>query len=248
MSRCFFITGTDTDCGKTSVTELLLELFARAGLQTIAMKPVAAGCEITAEGLRNSDALKLQAAATIKLPYEEVNPVALAPAIAPHIAAEQFGVNVTVAELAKHWHALKKQKSDVFLTEGAGGWCVPLNATESFPDFVQQTQQEVILVVGMKLGCLNHALLTEQAIRAAGLKLRGWIANKPTSAPMMAYRANLKALEQRIQAPLLAELPYLTCLGDREVWLRQSNLVQLLNLTPADLHNSAERTVQVAGS
>lgn len=247
MSGCLFITGTDTDCGKTSVTELMLELFARAGLQTIAMKPVAAGCEITAEGLRNSDALKLQAAATMKLRYEEVNPVALAPAIAPHIAAEQFGVNFSVADLVRHWRALQERQTDVFLTEGAGGWCVPLNATESFPDFVKQTQQDVILVVGMKLGCLNHALLTEQAIHAAGLKLRGWIANQPTPTPMMAYRANLKTLKQRIQAPLLAEVPHLTCLGDREVWLRQSNLVQLLNLKSNERHDSAENSAQVVG-
>ncbi|MCL4409047.1 MAG: dethiobiotin synthase, partial [Gammaproteobacteria bacterium] len=172
MSGCFFVTGTDTDCGKTSVSELILELFARSGYRTLAMKPVAAGCEITAEGLRNSDALKLQAAATIKLPYEAVNPIALAPAIAPHIAAEQFGVEVKVEDLVEHWQKLQAQDADLMLTEGAGGWLVPLNERESFQDFVQQTGQDVILVVGMKLGCLNHALLTVAAIEAAGLKLR----------------------------------------------------------------------------
>ncbi|MCL5051068.1 MAG: dethiobiotin synthase [Firmicutes bacterium] len=226
MSGCFFVTGTDTDCGKTSVSELILELFARSGYRTLAMKPVAAGCEITAEGLRNSDALKLQAAATIKLPYEAVNPIALAPAIAPHIAAEQFGVEVKVEDLVEHWQKLQAQDADLMLTEGAGGWLVPLNERESFQDFVQQTGQDVILVVGMKLGCLNHALLTVAAIEAAGLKLRGWIANQASSTPIMAYKANLKTLKQRINAPLLAEVPHLTSLGDRELWLQRTELLE----------------------
>ncbi|RUO21694.1 dethiobiotin synthase [Aliidiomarina haloalkalitolerans] len=232
MSECFFVTGTDTDCGKTSVSELVLELLARSGYNTIAMKPVAAGCEITAAGLRNVDALKLQSAATVKLPYEAVNPIALAPAIAPHIAAEQFGVDVRVQDLVEHWRVLREQQPDFLVTEGAGGWLVPLNSTESFPDFVQQTGQDVILVVGMKLGCLNHALLTVAAIEAAGLKLRGWVANQATATPMMAYKANLKTLKQRIQAPLLAEVPHLTCLGDRELWLQRTDLLERLGYIP----------------
>ncbi|MBM7333213.1 MAG: dethiobiotin synthase [Alcanivorax sp.] len=178
LKGVFFITGTDTEVGKTWVGCRLLERARDAGLRCYGLKPVAAGCERTAEGPRNEDALNLMAASSVALPYEVVNPVALDAAIAPHIAAQQENRRITLAQLAGYVRgALNSHPADLVLVEGAGGWRVPLNDREMLSGLAVELNLPVIQVVGMKLGCINHALLTAEAIRADGLHYTGTVAN-----------------------------------------------------------------------
>ncbi len=209
MAQAFFITGTDTDAGKTSVAAGLLCAAKQQGCSTLAMKPVASGCDMSAEGLRNSDALALIAQSTVPLPYTQINPYAFAPAIAPHIAAQEAGVELSVADLYRTAQVMLQQQADFTLIEGAGGWRVPISATEFLSDFAIALQLPVILVVGVKLGCINHALLTAQAIINDGLELAGWVANvvDPSCARLA---ENLATLQQLMPAPCLAEVPHLT--------------------------------------
>lgn len=208
MTSTFFIAGTDTGVGKTLAAVALLEKARAAGLTTAAVKPVAAGCERHREGLRNSDALDLQRAMTLALSYDQVNPVALAPPVAPHIAAREAEVPVTAAGLAEHCRRVQGLGADLLLVEGAGGWRVPLNDDETLADLVRLLGLPVILVVGIRLGCINHALLTAEAIRADGIPLAGWIANTVDPA-ISRYRDNVEALAQRLQGPLLGEIPFM---------------------------------------
>ena len=207
MGKKFFIAGTDTDVGKTLVACALLEKARQEGLVTAAIKPVAAGCEQTPNGLRNDDALQLQQAMTLDLLYEQVNPVALEPAIAPHIAAEQVQKRLRVAQLSGFCRGVMMQRSDLLLVEGAGGWRVPLNSVETLADLAKDLQLPVILVVGMKLGCINHALLTAEAIARDGLPLAGWVANGVSE--MSAYQENLNTLKHLLPAPCLGIVPAL---------------------------------------
>src|SRR5690554_284247 len=209
MAQAFFITGTDTDAGKTSVAAGLLCAAKQQGCSTLAMKPVASGCDMSAEGLRNSDALALIAQSTVPLPYTQINPYAFAPAIAPHIAAQEAGVELSVADLYRTAQVILQQQADFTLIEGAGGWRVPISATEFLSDFAIALQLPVILVVGVKLGCINHALLTAQAIINDGLELAGWVANvvDPSCARLA---ENLATLQQLMPVPCLAEVPHLT--------------------------------------
>ncbi len=209
MAQAFFITGTDTDAGKTSVAAGLLCAAKQQGCSTLAMKPVASGCDMSAEGLRNSDALALIAQSTVPLPYTQINPYAFAPAIAPHIAAQEAGVELSVAGLYRAAQVILQEQADFILIEGAGGWRVPISATEFLSDFAIALQLPVILVVGVKLGCINHALLTAQAIINDGLELAGWVANvvDPSCARLA---ENLATLQQLMPAPCLAEVPHLT--------------------------------------
>ena len=209
MAQAFFITGTDTDAGKTSVAAGLLCAAKQQGCSTLAMKPVASGCDMSAEGLRNSDALALIAQSTVPLPYAQINPYAFAPAIAPHIAAQEAGVELSVADLYRTAQVILQQQADFTLIEGAGGWRVPISATEFLSDFAIALQLPVILVVGVKLGCINHALLSAQAILNDGLELAGWVANvvDPNCARLA---ENLATLQQLMPAPCLAEVPHLS--------------------------------------
>lgn len=209
MAQAFFITGTDTDAGKTSVAAGLLCAAKQQGCSTLAMKPVASGCDMSAEGLRNSDALALIAQSTVPLPYTQINPYAFAPAIAPHIAAQEAGVELSVAGLYRAAQVILQEQADFILIEGAGGWRVPISATEFLSDFAIALQLPVILVVGVKLGCINHALLTAQAIINDGLELAGWVANvvDPSCARLA---ENLATLQQLMPAPCLAEVPHLS--------------------------------------
>ena len=177
MKKRFFVTGTDTDAGKTFVSVLILEALKAAGHSTLALKPIAAGCDEIDGELRNDDALKLKAAMTNPLPYQQINPVALKSAIAPHLAAAEEGRRLSVDRLAGLIRGALMTPADVTLIEGAGGWLVPLNERETLGNLVAELQLPVILVVGVRLGCLNHALLTVQAVAAAGLTLVGWVAN-----------------------------------------------------------------------
>ncbi|MGK0500161.1 MAG: dethiobiotin synthetase [Oceanicoccus sp.] len=208
VAHRFFITGTDTDVGKTLVATALVVAANKRGLSTLAVKPVAAGCEQTEDGLRNEDALLLQQTMSLPLSYEQVNPVALAPAIAPHIAAEQMGKRLRVSQLAGYCRGTLMQRADFAVVEGAGGWRVPLNHRETLADLAQELQLPVILVVGVKLGCINHALLTAEAIAADGLTLVGWVANQLDEA-MPCYEENLLTLNSLIRAPCLGVIPRL---------------------------------------
>ncbi|MEE4244209.1 MAG: dethiobiotin synthase [Kangiellaceae bacterium] len=201
-----FITGTDTDAGKTFSTCLLAKYFNQQGLKTVCLKPVAAGAELINGELRNDDALKLRAASSEKLGYQQVNPICLEPAIAPHIAAEKIGQTLSIDRIEKSLN-IDQYSADKLLIEGAGGWLVPLNDHQSFADLALRLTKNVVLVVGMKLGCINHALLTVQAIRAAGGNCVGWIANQvdPT---MAVYQENLATLQKSIGVPLIATVDY----------------------------------------
>ena len=207
--HAFFVTGTDTDAGKTLVTQGLLEAVNRAGLRTFGLKPVAAGCEQTPDGLQNDDALKLQAAANVKLPYEQVNPIALEPAIAPHIAAQKIGKPLSASRLAGYCQGAMLQPVDCVFIEGAGGWRVPLNSRETLAQLAIELNKPVILVVGMKLGCINHALMTAECIRRDGLTLAGWVANR-VDPEMSEFEANLDTLKAMIPAPLLGVVEHLS--------------------------------------
>ncbi|MBV1874797.1 MAG: dethiobiotin synthase [Gammaproteobacteria bacterium] len=207
MKKCFFITGTDTDVGKTFVATKLLKEFNARGLSTAALKPVAAGCEKIDGQWRNDDALLLQKAAAINLPYSVVNPFAFPAAIAPHLAAKDFGVAMSVASVAEACKPGLAQSADVILIEGAGGWHVPLNNTERFSDLVIAEKWPVILVVGLRLGCINHALLTIEALNSSGLNVAAWVANCVD--PHMPHQAeNIDTLKQFIAAPCLGVVPF----------------------------------------
>ena len=203
MTQRFFITGTDTGVGKTYVSCQLLRNLKAQGKSTIALKPLASGCADTTEGLRNEDALLLQQAATVKLNYTDINPFAFEPPIAPHIAANLCGASVSAKKMADACQPAFCHPADFYLIEGAGGWQVPLNADETWPDFVKRIDAEVILVVGMRLGCINHALLTVQSIQQSGCHLAGWVAN--CLEPKLPYlQENIAFLKEKISAPLWA--------------------------------------------
>jgi len=206
--KSYFVTGTDTDAGKTFVAAALLLKAAQLGLRTSALKPVAAGAEQTAEGWRNDDALTLQQASSQRFAYNSVNPVCLREAIAPHIAAREEGIELTVASLMEQCRPLLCGEGDFLLVEGAGGWRVPLNDSESFADLARALGFPVILVVGMKLGCINHALLSAEAIHRDGLTLAGWVANS-VAGEMPRYRENRATLNHWLAAPLLGEIPFI---------------------------------------
>jgi len=206
MSRGFFVTGTDTAVGKTLVACTLLYAFASKGRSVVGMKPVAAGFEESQGGLRNDDVEQLIAASTIKAPRSMVNPYALNCPIAPHIAAQQAGIEIKTTVIKQAFDQLKKM-ADMVVVEGVGGFRVPLNGREDSADLARLLGLPVLLVVGMRLGCLNHALLTSDAIESRGLKLAGWIANC-IDPRMAALHQNVGALEKRISQPLLGVLAY----------------------------------------
>ncbi|XOZ34960.1 dethiobiotin synthase [Halomonadaceae bacterium KBTZ08] len=207
--QSFFVTGTDTDTGKTIVSTGLLLLAARNGLRTRAMKPLASGCERTPEGLRNADALALSGAMTESMAYETINPVALEPAIAPHVAAREAGRQVSAGRLAGFCRGAMTRPADLFLVEGAGGWRVPLNDHETWTDLVKELQLPVILVVGLRLGAINHALLSADAIQRDGCRLAGWIANRCTPEPMAREQDTFNTLCERMPAPCMGRVPWL---------------------------------------
>ncbi|MBU2977452.1 dethiobiotin synthase [Alteromonas sp. C1M14] len=203
----YFVTGTDTEIGKTFVTSQLLRTGADAGLSTLGYKPVSAGCELIDGVYSNEDARAIKAASSVSAPLEQINPIALLPPIAPHIAAQQAGVTITEDAIVQGYQQLQTYQPDLLLMEGAGGWKLPLAENLWMPEVVKALSLEVILVVGMRLGCLNHALLTADAILRDGLKLKGWVANQLDPA-MPVYTENLQTLKNSMPAPLLAELPF----------------------------------------
>ncbi|WP_313085828.1 dethiobiotin synthase [Pseudomonas sp.] len=206
--QAFFVTGTDTEVGKTTVAAGLLHAARQAGLSTAAAKPVASGCEMTTQGLRNSDALALLGECTLALQYEQVNPLAFEPAIAPHLAAREAGVELSVAALLEPVQRVLALQARFTLVEGAGGWRVPLAGTQALSDLAIALGLPVVLVVGVRLGCINHALLTAEAIQRDGLPLAGWVANivEPATSRL---QDNLATLAERLPAPCLGQVPRL---------------------------------------
>lgn len=201
-SRCWFVTGTDTGCGKTTVTAALARLLVERGGDVACFKPIASGCRQSGGRLVNDDALALMAASNAGLGYEQVNPYALEPPVAPHIAAERAGICFDIDYICKK---ISQNQSAIQLVEGVGGWRVPLGNGLELPQLPKQLGCPVLLVVGMRLGCLNHALLTARAIVSDGLPLAGWIANflDPEFAEP---EANEQTLERLLPAPMIGRM------------------------------------------
>jgi len=195
----WFITGTDTGVGKTLVASALIRHLVAAGYRVAGMKPVASGCETTKAGLRNEDALRLMAASNLSLPYDVVNPFAYEPAIAPHIAALEAGRPIDIAAISALADTIE---ADHLIVEGVGGWMVPLGPARLLADLARATADEVIVVVGMRLGCINHALLTAARIGSDGMPLKGWIANH-VDPDMQAQAENRETLQSLMPCPLL---------------------------------------------
>jgi dethiobiotin synthetase len=209
----YFVTGTNTDAGKTLVTSALLYAARRRDYSTLGLKPVASGSDVTESGLRNADALALQAHSAPPVAYSTVNPFAFAPAIAPHLAAAEAGCPLSASAIVGVLRqTLEQTPRDFTLVEGAGGWRVPLNADEDFSDLAAGLKLPVILTVGLTLGCLNHARLSAEAIAADGLRLAGWVGSAidpAFSADAPRFTANLELLERKLGAPCLGIIPHL---------------------------------------
>jgi dethiobiotin synthetase len=202
----YFITGTDTGVGKTFVTCALLHNFREQGMEAIGMKPIAAGADMTPDGLRNDDIEALREASSVPLDSEALNCYLLAEPIAPHIAAANEEIDIDLDVIRQRFDQLA-ELADTVLVEGVGGFIVPLGDSIDTADLAADLDLPVILVVGMRLGCLNHALLTQEAILARGLTLAGWVANQ-IDPDMAELDANVDALEERIRAPLLGVIEW----------------------------------------
>ncbi|MBB5393271.1 MULTISPECIES: dethiobiotin synthase [unclassified Herbaspirillum] len=202
----FFITGTDTGVGKTLVSAALIRLFAQRGIRVAGMKPVASGAYRDGDAWRNEDVEMLRAQANVDLPAAIINPYQLKEATAPHIAAQAEGIPIELAHIERCYREIRRA-ADMVIVEGAGGFVVPLNDNANSDDLAARLGLPVILVVGIRLGCINHALLTQRAIAGRGLRLAGWVANvidpqEPRSGAMVA------SLRQRIDTPMLGRLPW----------------------------------------
>ncbi len=202
-----FITGTDTDIGKTVVTTALLYQLKQWGYTTVGCKPISAGCEVTCDSLRNDDALQLQQVATYSLPYEMVNPIAFAEPIAPMIAAQHMQQPISLAQLQHAMRPVLSTPVDYVLLEGIGGWLQPLNVKETLADYACLINANVILVVGICLGCINHSLLTWSHLQRSGVSVVGWVANC-IDPDMLAQQDNINLLQELISVPCLGVIEY----------------------------------------
>lgn len=202
MGRGLFVTGTDTGVGKTLLACALLRAFASGGRPVVGMKPVAAG----SENGRWADVDALAAASTVDALPSLVNPYAFEPAIAPHIAAELAGRKIEIDAIARAYAELAR-RAEVVVVEGVGGFVVPLTSRETTADLARRLALPIVLVVGMRLGCLNHALLTRRQIAASGLRCAGWVANCIVP-DMPQLEANVRALEDRLECRLLGAVPF----------------------------------------
>ncbi len=206
--KAIFITGTDTEVGKTSVSTALLNGFKQQGLTTACMKPIASGCDKNKNGeWQNDDALALQKASSISQSYDQVNPIKFLPPIAPHLAAEEVNQKLTTNSLKKIIQENLVPAADIQLIEGAGGWLVPLNYQETMADVIISLKIPVICVVGIRLGCINHSLLSCDKIRQSGVPFIGWIANCLTE-PTAVDKKNISTLEKMIPEPCLGIMPH----------------------------------------
>jgi len=207
MAEGYFITGTDTECGKTAMTLGLMQKLQSTGYSVLGMKPVASGAVPTADGLRNDDARRILRQASIPLQYDLVNPFAFEPPIAPHVAAEQAGMDIRFDRILESLRELSN-RADLVVVEGVGGWRVPLGNDGAVSDLARAMNLPVVLVVGMKLGCINHALLTAESILSGGFKMTGWVANV-VHPEMLEQEANIATLKREITAPCLGVVPYM---------------------------------------
>ncbi len=210
-----FVTGTDTDCGKTEIALALMVGLRELGLSALGMKPVASGCERTADGLRNEDARRLRAQGSRDLPYELINPYAFEPPIAPHIAAGQAGVEIEL-DVIKSGAQRLATEADYLIVEGVGGWRVPLGPSLSVSDLPSTLDLPVILVCGIRLGCINHSLLTAESIKASGARLIGWAANQ-IDPYMLSCDENLATLAALLAVPCLGVVPWMATPDPRQV-------------------------------
>lgn len=226
MKTCF-VTGTDTDAGKTFVAAALLRGLAKSGLQCIAAKPIAAG--VGPDG-KNQDAVILQQAANTALPYEQVNPIVFAEPVAPHLAASRHARKIDEQLLDHNLQQLRSYPADCLLIEGAGGWLLPISSGRYLADWVSKQQLPVLLVVGVKLGCLNHAILTVREIERSGLPFLGWVANC-VDPEMELMQENIQDLQQRIAAPCLGVVPYCQD-GELTAEISQSMAATLAKVLP----------------
>jgi len=201
MTRRIFITATDTDAGKTHIACAIVNGLVKEQKNVSVFKPISAGCEVVDGKLINEDAERLLNQCNMDLQIEQVNPIAFEPPIAPHIAALKQNSVISLADLESHYHRLLESTPDILLTEGAGGWRLPLGDGQYLSDFAVSSKQEVVLIVNMKLGCLNHALLTYEAILNDGLTCIGWVANCIEEMPYL--EENLTTLKELIKAPIL---------------------------------------------
>ncbi|MEA2079003.1 MAG: dethiobiotin synthase [Pseudomonadota bacterium] len=222
----YFVTGTDTGVGKTCVSLALMRALQRQGHVVVGMKPVASGCSQTSSGLLNEDARQLQACASFNLPYQCVNPYVFEAAMAPHLAAQADGVHIEIPVIRNACQQLTAE-ADRVVVEGIGGWLVPINEKQTMADVALALGLPVVLVVAIRLGCLNQALLTAAAIRSSGLPLVGWVANR-IDPGCEQQDGNVMALRQRLPAPLLADLVY----SDDAVRLEQQAARIDLDLLP----------------
>lgn len=208
MTKVYFVTGTDTGVGKTVVTGALIAKANDLGITTAAIKPIAAGCEQLNGQWCNEDALLLQQQVSMELSYEDVNPIALPEPIAPHLAAAKNGIKLSVDETLRACQSVLSKGADVTFIEGAGGWFVPLNDRETIADCVAKASWPVIVVVGLRLGCINHTLLTISAIKNSGLNPVGWVANHIDS-EMVFVDANIQTIENWLDCPCIGSIPFL---------------------------------------
>lgn len=208
MKNTFFVTGTDTGVGKTLVTAALLHKAKQQNKKAYGLKPISAGCVDTGSGLQNEDALQIMQENGVELSYAQVNPIALKAAKAPHIAAAEEGKRLDLNRLEGMIRGALMTPAELRLIEGAGGWRIPLSPSQQLAHLPVTLDVPIILVVGMRLGCLNHALLTAEAIHRDGLSLAGWVANSPAE-PMDSLAENINTLQHCIAAPLLGQIPYL---------------------------------------
>jgi dethiobiotin synthetase len=204
--NALFITGTDTGVGKTLVAVSLVQALVKHGLRVSVMKPIASGSEHTPAGLRNADAVALAKASNVSVPYACINPYCFEPAVSPHIAADEAKIDINVGLIKSRFDALVSG-ADFVVVEGAGGWYAPISKTQSMADLPKSMGIPAVLVVGMRLGCLNHALLSKEAIEARGVEFAGWVANEMD--PTLARAAeNLSSLERMLGSAPLAVFPF----------------------------------------
>lgn len=224
MTAGVFVTGTDTEVGKTLVSCALLMHLRETHERVIGMKPVAAGTFKTPDGSQdNEDAVALREAGTVRVPREWGNPYCLPLPMSPHLAARAAGQRIDVPTLADRYRQLA-ERADAVVVEGAGGFLVPLNERDTIADLAQALALPVLLVVGLRLGCLNHALLTQEAIAARGLKLVGWVANR-IDPGMAGLEDNIATLCERLQAPLWADVPRMERVSPARVaWAESARL------------------------
>lgn len=206
MSGGVFVTGTDTGCGKTFVAQAVLRHLRAQGVRAVGFKPVAAGAEWCDGQLQNDDALALRVASDRELPYEAVNPYCFEPPIAPHLAAAAQGVEISAQSILAALDALRLNH-DFVVVEGAGGWLVPLSASLDVAGLAGLLDLPVLLVVGLRLGCLNHALLSERAICDSGARLIGWVGSQ-VEPGMACLNENVATLVERIDVPCLGVLTH----------------------------------------